>query len=284
MASPYDLTTLAAVKAWLSIDNENSDSLLVPTITAASRWVLSYLSRPSILPATFNERYDGQGNQRLFLRNWPVLSVSQLLINARMVIAAQPPSVATGMPSGYLLSPWNGVPPGELQSIDLFNNSFGFYQNFFPYGRQNVSVTYVTGYAVQAEAQSVPASPGQYTVTALAPYGPWASDMGVSYASGAALTAVATPTAAGQYSVAGGVYTLSAADAGAAVQISYGFTPQDIWQAAMELISERFRYRDHIGQQSKTLGGQETTSFSLKDMPDAMKLMLQPYRAVVVPA
>ena len=285
MASPYDLTTLAAVKAWLSIANTNSDALLAPTITAASRWVLSYLGRGSVLPATFNERYDGQGNKRLYLRNWPVISVSSLLVNGQTVAAALPPSTNNPTPSGYLLAPWDGRPPGELQALDVFGSEFStFSPDYFPYGRQNVAVTYVAGYGMQGEAQSVPTSPGPYALTAIAPYGPWANDLGVTYANGTALTAVTGTPAVGQYSVAGGVYTFAAADAGAAVLLSYGFVPQDLAQATMELVSERFKYRDRVGEASKTLSGQETTAFSLKDMPDAMKLMLQPYRAVVVPA
>ena len=55
---------------------------------------------------------------------------------------------------------------------------------------------------------TVPAAPGPYNVTAAAPFGPWASDSGVVYAGGAALTAVAAHPTAGQYNVSSGVYTL----------------------------------------------------------------------------
>ena len=53
----------------------------------------------------------------------------------------------------------------------------------------------------------------------------WVTDLGVTYAAtGLPLTAVTTPSAAGQYSVAAGVYTFNVADASAAVLISYTYT------------------------------------------------------------
>ncbi len=78
------------------------------------------------------------------------------------------------------------------------------------------------------EAAAVP-STTPYTV-AVANAATYSDDLGVYYASGAnaggRFTRVTTPAAAGQYSVnlATGIYTFAAADAGAAVQISYLYT------------------------------------------------------------
>ena len=75
------------------------------------------------------------------------------------------------------------------------------------------------------EAASVPAT-GSYTVT-VSQAANFVDDLGVWYASGAnaggRFTRVTTPAAAGQYSVnlATGIYTLSAADASAALLVSY---------------------------------------------------------------
>src|SRR5438270_4281365 len=75
------------------------------------------------------------------------------------------------------------------------------------------------------EAATVPAST-PYTVT-VANAANFADDLGVFYASGASagnrFTRVTTPSAAGQYSVnlATGIYTFAAADAGAALLLSY---------------------------------------------------------------
>src|SRR5690242_206545 len=78
------------------------------------------------------------------------------------------------------------------------------------------------------EAAAVPAT-GPYTA-AVANAAVYSDDLGVYYAAGSSagnrMTRVTTPSAAGQYSVntATGIYTFAAADAGAAVLISYLYT------------------------------------------------------------
>jgi hypothetical protein len=86
---------------------------------------------------------------------------------------------------------------------------------------------------------------------------------------------------AGQYNVSSGVYSFAAADAGAAVLISYGFIPAAINNACIEWVAERYRYRTRIGQSAQTVQGQQTASYSLKDMPDFVRASLDPYRSVV---
>ena len=74
------------------------------------------------------------------------------------------------------------------------------------------------------EAGSIPATPGPYTVT-VANSANFKEDMGVTYtATGLPLVRVASGPAAGQYTVAAGVYTFAAADQALAVKISYTFT------------------------------------------------------------
>lgn len=85
--------------------------------------------------------------------------------------------------------------------------------------------TLATGQLATAfgEAHSVPAStPYTVTVTNSATF---VDDYGVLYATtGLPLTKVASVTAAGQYSVASGVYTFFSGDAGAALLVSYTYT------------------------------------------------------------
>jgi hypothetical protein len=286
VSSPYDLTTLANVKAWLAITNTNSDTIIGGLITAVSRGIYSNMGRASILPRTFNERYDGQGNQRFYLRNWPVISISSLSNWGVTIPQGTPPGLNGPAINGYLIQPWDGTPPGEPQAIDVYgwgvNNSFFGASYRYSYGRQNVAVTYTAGYQVTGEAWNVPAT-GPYTVTPLAPYGPWATDQGVTYANGTALTLVAGTPAKGQYAQAAGVYTFAAADDGAAILVSYGFIPQDLVDVATELVAERYSYRTRIGEVSKSLGGQETMSYYTGQMPRALDLLLQPYRSVYIP-
>jgi hypothetical protein len=272
-----DLAALSDVKAWLSGSSgigSSDDALLARLITDVSGAIMAYLGRPSLTPRSFVERLDGDGKTRLFLRRYPVLAINSLLIDNQTVSAAPVPAAGAPCAGGYLLEPWDGLPPGRLQALDVFGTCFH-------QGRQNVVVGYSAGYAVSGESAIVPARPGPYTVTAAGPLGPWASDSGVSYANGPALTPVAGNPSAGQYVVAGGVYTFAAADAGANMLLSYGFIPAAINNACIEWVAERYRYRTRIGQSAQTIAGQQTASYSLKDVPDFIRTSLDPYRSVV---
>jgi hypothetical protein len=271
-----DLATLPDARLWCGGTGNITadDDLLKRLISSASRIILSYLARDTIALRSVAERYDGQDRERLLLRGWPVLSVTSLSIDGVAIAAA---NLANNSPSGHALESWNGAPPGSRQRVDLFGG------NTFCRGRQNVAIIYVAGYGVIGEAATIPTD-GKVTVAA--PHGPWASDFAVTFANGTPLSAVAssaTPSA-GHYAIAAdtpGQYQFATADASQGVLISYGYTPHDLYQACVELVGERYKYKDRIGTASKTLGGQETVSFSLKDLSDAIRLMLNPYRNVV---
>ena len=79
-----------------------------------------------------------------------------------------------------------------------------------------------------------------------------------------------------------GRYSFSAADAGQAVMLSYGYVPQDVAQAALELAAERFRAADRIGLRSKSVGGQETIAYDTSAVPAPILMMLQPYKRVAI--
>lgn len=286
MASPYDLTNLAAVKAWLNVTNANSDVQLASLITAASRIVYAYINRDLILPHPVTMRLDGYGGRqrRIILPEFPVLSISSMMIDTTVIPIGAPISAANpNFPNGFLLDPWDGSPPGIHQGIDVYGYGISL-------GRRNILIVGTAGYQVTNEAAVVPANPGPYTLTSdklAQPFGAWGSDAGVTRASGAALTKVAGAPAASQYSLsvasATGIatYTFNSADQGAPLLISYGFIPADLAEVATELVGERFRYKDRIGQGSKTLGGQETITFTQKEMPDALKLALNSYKSIV---
>ena len=198
----YDLCTLDNVKAWLGRSDENSDAVLTSLIARTSRQMLSYLRRGTILPHAASEVRDGNGGSCLVLREWPVLSIAALSVAGQTI----PPALSY-CTVGFLLEPWNGVPPGRAQRIVA--NGFGFVR-----GGQNVAIAYSAGYQVAAESQTV----ANGTATVLAPYGAWASDGGVGYAGGAALVQVGGAPAPGQYQLAPdapGTYNFNAADNGA---------------------------------------------------------------------
>lgn len=60
----------------------------------------------------------------------------------------------------------------------------------------------------------------------------------------------------------------------------YATVPPEIAQAAIELVAYKYRERDRIGHQSKSLAG-ETVTFIVKDMPDGVKAVLNNYKKVI---
>ena len=272
-----DLAALADVKAWLSGSSgigTTDDTLIARLITDVSGAIAAYLGRPSLTPRPFTERLDGNGKTRVFLRHYPVLQMNSLVIDNRTMPAVATPAAGAPFSKGYLLETWDGLPPGRPQALDLFHAIFN-------QGRQNVVAGYNAGYAVDGEVANVPGSVGPYTVTVAGPFGPWATDAGVTYNDGAPLAAVTGSPGAGEYNVSAGGYTFAAADAGAGVLISYGFIPAAINNACIEWVAERYRYRTRIGQSAQTVQGQMTSAYSLKDMPDFVRASLDPYRSVV---
>lgn len=270
MTKPSDLTTRDAVKSWQGIVGAASDTQIDALVSAASRTILSFLGRPSILPRAWLDRYDGRtGLRALTLRNWPVIAVQSVAVGA----VSLPPTNPANPSIGYALAPdaYGDAPPGGPQSLALFGAGAA--------GPQGIAVSYTAGYQ---ETASVKAPAGGGAVTPDPSYGAWGSDQGVSYEStGVALTRVASAPAAGQYSVVNGAYTFAAADAGAAISIAFGYVPADLGQACVELVAHRLVAGSRVGVKSKSLGGQETVTFDVSGLPDAVKAMLQPYRQVL---
>lgn len=62
----------------------------------------------------------------------------------------------------------------------------------------------------------------------------------------------------------------------------YSVIPDDIKQATWELVGIKFKERDRIGLVSKGLAG-ETTTYSQKDMPASVSLILDQYKKVIWP-
>jgi hypothetical protein len=254
-----DLTTLSDVKAWLGRTDTNSDALLASLITRASRQIYSWLQRPLLLPHAVSE--SREGGRVLVLREWPVLAISSLTIDG---IAIPQASSST---SGWSLDAWNGVPPGRQQTVSLRDHA-----------RSPVHIAYQSGYQITAEPQIV----GGGTASVAAPFGAWAADAGVAYENGARLTPVAASPAIGQYALGliPGQYVFNAGDDGAALLISYGFVPSDLADACIELVSERYKYSQRIGEKTHSLGGNETVSFDATRLTPLIVSLLAPYRQV----
>ena len=133
-----DLVTLADVQNWLDTPagNTQRDAILTQLIRRVSMAVSTYTSRLIILPRTKTDVFNGNGRQRVQLLDWPVLSISSLVIGADVI----PPATSLTS-SGYILDVPDVDPPGSMQSVYLR----GYW---FQEGIQNVSVTYLVGYMV----------------------------------------------------------------------------------------------------------------------------------------
>lgn len=264
------LISLASVKSWLQDAGlqpapGTSDVLLNRLVAMASQFAITYLSRP-VVPATFSEIYNGDDTERLTLRQQPVILVRSLTVGVTVI----PPRPSVGS-FGF-----------ANDSSTLYVDACGW--RVFCRGVQNIAVSYDGGYQT-SDAVTVPSGSVAITTDTLAR--PWNSDRGVAYASGAAFTIVTSaPTLAGTYQLTtdtlGNVtgYAFAAADVGAAIVITYGFTPEDIAAALVELVGERFKTKNRIGQTSVGIQ-QQTTAFSQRDMNAFVKSTLQQNRNVV---
>ena len=258
------LTTLQQVKDYLDITDGNSDSFLNRLINSASQFVITWIGRDSFGVREYTQNFRGNGKSSVMLFNWPVKSVSSVGI-AGSAVAASVLGNYGNPGSGFVVS---DVRFGQ-QTVELYGYSF--------WQGAPSQVIYTAGFQT-TQTQNIPATPFQITPTN---DGQWIADIGVTIAGVAAIKVTENP-AAGEYTVdQDGLYTFAAADENKEAVITYDYVPFDVSFAVTELIGEWYKRKDRIGILSKTLGGQETVTFSQKDMSDSIKCVLQPYANVV---
>lgn len=160
----YDLTTVAAVKRHLSIDGFADDASIQGCINAASSYwlwrcgyrpaitriittgsppvplygdtlfgapipdVTYYMTSPLVLPIVYDEWYDGPGGVRMFLKQRPIVSVSEFEIGGVLQTGSTTP-----VNSGWVIDQ-------DQKSIALRGGLR------IPMGIQNVRVKYIAGY------------------------------------------------------------------------------------------------------------------------------------------
>ena len=186
--SPIDLATLQACKDWIGTTNSSADSKIQRCLTA---WSITFLretgrgpkdwqnatSSPFNQPTPYSEIYNGNGNNQLFLRNFPINSVSSLKIFGSAIPAQTPPGSGS---TGYAID-------GAGRSIVIVNSAIGssgfsLYSGGpgfprlsggggFPNGTQNVAVDYIAGFQIQSIISAL------YTITE-----PW--EAATAYAAG----------------------------------------------------------------------------------------------------
>lgn len=260
------LTTLAAVKDWLDLpaDSTASDAGIQRTIVAASQYIVNYLNWPKGFGVhEYTQFSRGNGKTSLPLKNWPIVAITSVDIGGATVGAS---TFSNGMPStGYYVGESRAAP----MTLDLYGS--GFWMG------APVNIVYKAGFQTSEAFTLVsgekvtPSSAGQ-----------WIGDLGVMDGNTPMIKiASGTPTA-GHYSVdENGAYTFAVADAGKVVTITNSYCPFDVSQAATELVAEWLKRKDRIGLLSKSLGGQETITFSTQDMSGPILSILNTYRNVV---
>ena len=256
-----DLTTLASAKSWLNIATSTDDALLNRLISSTSQFIQSWLNR-TFAVATQTEIRNGTGTPMMVFGDYPVVGVASVTIDGTSI-----PLSPDGIQAGYR---W------DSRTLYLIGYNFRM-------ANQNVVLVYTYGYQKTKEAEVVPASPYLYPVASLSL--PWAGDVSVNFANaGATLTKVTGVPTTGQYalSAVNGAYAylFAAADVGKSVELTYSYTPYEIEQACIELLSIRYRERSRIGENSKSIGG-EVVSYNVKDMPDSVKTILMNYRRFI---
>jgi hypothetical protein len=271
MTSPLDTTTVAKVSNYLNPGTTFSaaeQQNIQDTITAWGLELLKLCGRgdqsndvPTQSPfnqsVSYSEAYDGNGANRMFLRNWPITGVTSLQINTNAI-----PASTSITQSGYVIDA-SGKSLSLRGGSGTGTNFTTFYPSgcgggyWFNKGIQNVLVTYAAGFKpllVVNELDTIPAS-APYSILVLAPV--WLSDDGVKFfSSGTPLTQVFVAPLVNQYYLVGvGVYLFNAANAGQQVQISYAAagTPADLQLMSTRVVALTYKQRNAVGQKSQSM-------------------------------
>lgn len=267
------LTTLAAVKDWLGLNGVASvatDTQLTRLIDAASQFVLGWLNNGTFGAADYVQNFKGNGKSMMLLKYWPVLSISSVGIAGSAIVASTMGN--NGLPgSGYTIGDLREAP----QSLDLW----GYY---FNYGAPS-QVSYRAGYET---SQDIKIAVDTGLVVKVTPNagGQWCNNTRVLINGALAIRdadATPLPSTGHYYLDEWGVYTFSVADVGKTATITYSYVPWDASFGVVEMIGEWYKMKDHIGMLSKTLGGQETITFSQQDLSPMTRTVLQRYMNVV---
>lgn len=122
-----DLCSLDDVKKWLTIKGNDDDELLTKLIARASAFTRSYTGR-ALDAASYSEKRDGHGGQRIVFREYPVSAVSVVKVDNTAIPAS------VNQSAGYVFD-------------QLALTLIGY--RFTP-GLANVELQYTAGYAPNA--------------------------------------------------------------------------------------------------------------------------------------
>jgi hypothetical protein len=121
-----DLTTVANVQQWLGLNPGTDDQLLARMVTSISSTIQSWLNR-KLVSMQFTESRDGHGGAVMYFRDYPVTSVSSVVVDSQVIPAS---------PNGDVTQPGY-----TFNEIGLFLHGYRFNR-----GRGNVALAYTAGY------------------------------------------------------------------------------------------------------------------------------------------
>lgn len=253
-----NLTSAARVSSFMAI-NPNQAAVLDPIIAGASAFVSRFTGK-SFEPTLKQLVLDppASAEPKLIIRD-PLISISELKVDKEV----WPETVDFWNGSGYY-----------VEKITSSCTALHAISKTWPSLPRSIMLSYLSGYTDTFQEVIGPDN----SVSALL-Y--WLDDVSV-HLNGVAATKVASAPAVGQYAVSSaGVYTFNAADQAKTAKITYVCTPADVERAIVDLVAYTFSGRDRVGISSKTLGGQETISYSAAALTPTAAMLLKPFRSVV---
>jgi hypothetical protein len=277
MSSPNDLTTLNAVKqrAMLGVQPDGTivpsadDNEVSAAITGFSNFIRIWSGQGSLNSLVYlNENYDGNGNQRMFLRTYPIFSLNSVsIVNGGALVPIQLSIngtwgvfIDTSKKSIALRGAYGNFTtfPYPIYSPYYGGSTYGPY---FPKGIGNINVQYVAGVTPTEVVNEIDTVTAQ-TITLQNPFY-WNSDGGVLYYPNlVALVNVASAPLPGEYAVSNGLYVFNAADNGQNVAVSYYVNepPPDLEYAVRCIVAINYKRKGWQDQSSRTVGAAQTTS------------------------
>ena len=148
-SSPDDLCVLADLKAWLNIQTSSEDTLLQNLITRGSLQMLRWMNRDHIIATSYTENRDGSDALFILPRNFPLISVSSVMIDNIAI-----PAAASQVAAGFVFDARKIMLRGGSSAFYSVGPYSSQYQYRFTRGFQNVQLVYQAGYAsVPADLQ-----------------------------------------------------------------------------------------------------------------------------------
>jgi len=138
-----DLVNLDQVKDYLGLQTTNTDDdgLIQLLISGFSQFVLNKTGIKSFnSTSSYTDTYDGNGNQRLFLRQYPIVSLTSVTIG----YYSCPISTSFGVPGVFVEDSRKSI--AFRTAVGAFNPPQSIYPYSFTPGQGNIVVVYSAGY------------------------------------------------------------------------------------------------------------------------------------------